>query len=81
MAKVHLWSSLRRFADGQEVVEVQAATVGQMFDALVRAYPGLEPAIAAGLSVAVDGEVIANGRHMPVKPDSEIFLLQRLKGG
>ena len=23
MAKVHLWASLRRFADGQEVVEVE----------------------------------------------------------
>ncbi|MEZ5887242.1 MAG: MoaD/ThiS family protein [Paracoccaceae bacterium] len=81
MARVHLWSSLRRFADGQEVVEVEAATVGQMFDALGRAYPGLAPAIAAGLSVAVDGEVIANGRHEPVRPESEVYLLQRLKGG
>ncbi|MBN8629345.1 MAG: MoaD/ThiS family protein [Rhodobacterales bacterium] len=81
MAKVHLWASLRRFADGQEVVEVEAATVGQMLDALERAHPGLGPAIKAGLSVAVDGEVIANSRAAPVKPDSEVFLLQRLKGG
>ncbi len=81
MARVHLWSSLRRFADGQEVVEVEAATVGQMFDALARDYPGLSPAISSGLSVAVDGEVIASSRSAPVRPDSEIYLLQRLKGG
>lgn len=81
MAKVHLWASLRRFADGQEVVEVDAATVGQMLDALEKAHPGLGPAIKAGLSVAVDGEVIANSRAAPVKADSEVFLLQRLKGG
>jgi molybdopterin synthase sulfur carrier subunit len=81
MAKVHLWASLRRFADGQEVVEVDAATVGQMMDALEQAHPGLGPAIKAGLSVAVDGEVIANNRAAAVKPDSEVFLLQRLKGG
>ncbi|WP_137109888.1 MoaD/ThiS family protein [Rhodobacter sp. SY28-1] len=81
MAKVHLWASLRRFADGQEVVEVDAATVGQMLDALEKAHPGLGPAIKAGLSVAVDGEVIANSRSAPVKPDSEVYLLQRLKGG
>lgn len=81
MAKVHLWASLRRFADGQEVVEVDAATVGQMLDALEKAHPGLGPAIKAGLSVAVDGEVIANNRAAAVKPDSEVFLLQRLKGG
>ena len=81
MAKVHLWASLRRFADGQEVVEVDAATVGQMMDALERAHPGLGPAIKAGLSVAVDGEVIANNRAAPVGPKSEVYLLQRLKGG
>ncbi|WP_374397845.1 MoaD/ThiS family protein [Tabrizicola sp.] len=81
MAKVHLWASLRRFAEGQEVVEVEAATVGQMLDALERAHPGLGPAIKAGLSVAVDGEVIANNRAAPVAPASEVYLLQRLKGG
>ena len=81
MPKVHLWASLRRFAEGQEVVEVDAATVGQMMDALERAHPGLGPAIKAGLSVAVDGEVIANNRAATVKADSEVFLLQRLKGG
>ncbi|WP_430463389.1 MoaD/ThiS family protein [Tabrizicola sp.] len=81
MAKVHLWASLRRFADGQEVIEVQAATVGQILDALERAHPGLAPAFKAGVSVAVDGEVIANNRAAPVGPDSEVYLLQRLKGG
>ncbi|MFM7655963.1 MAG: MoaD/ThiS family protein [Paracoccaceae bacterium] len=81
MAKVHLWSSLRRFADGQEVVEVEAVTVGQVLDALVKAHPGLEPAVKAGVSVAVDGEVIANNRAAAVAPDSEVYLLQRLKGG
>ncbi|MEY3960067.1 MAG: hypothetical protein RIR14_721 [Pseudomonadota bacterium] len=81
MAKVHLWSSLRRFADGQEVVEVEAVTVGQVLDALVKAHPGLAPAVKAGVSVAVDGEVIANNRAAAVAPDSEVYLLQRLKGG
>jgi sulfur-carrier protein len=81
MARVHLWASLRRFADGQDVVEVDAATVGQMMDALEKAHPGLGPAIKAGLSVAVDGEVIANNRAAPVAATSEVYLLQRLKGG
>ncbi|MBK6466341.1 MAG: MoaD/ThiS family protein [Rhodobacter sp.] len=81
MARVHLWSSLRRLAGGAEVVEVEAATVGQMLDALVKAHPGLAPAIEAGVSVAVDDEIIANARHSPIHPESEIYLLQRLKGG
>lgn len=81
MAKVHLWASLRRFANDQEIVEVEAGTVGQMLDALEMAHPGLAPAIRAGVSVAVDGEVVPNSRAIPIKPESEIYLLQRLKGG
>ena len=52
-----------------------------MLDALVKAHPGLAPAIAAGVSVSVDNEIIVSGFHTAVRPDSEVYLLQRLKGG
>ena len=81
MVAVNLWSGLRRFTDGVEVVEVEARTVGQALDALVAAHPGLAPVIAGGVSVAVDGEVVTGGRHTPVAPDSEVFLMQQIKGG
>jgi len=81
VVEVHLWSGLRRFTDGVTVVSVEAATVGQMLDALVRAHPGLEPVIEAGVSVAIDGEVVTDGLHRAVGPDSEIYLMQRIKGG
>lgn len=80
MIKVHLWSGLRRLAGGAEAVTVQAATVGQMFDAMIAAHPGLEPFIKAGVSVVIDGEVTAGGRSLPVKPENEIYLIQRVKG-
>lgn len=81
MVEVNLWSGLRRFTDGELVVTVNADTVGKMLDALVAAHPDLEPVIEAGVSVAVDGEMITDGHHHPVKPDSEVFLLQQIKGG
>ena len=81
MVEVNLWSGLRRFTDGELVVNVEAKTVGQMLDALVQAHPGLEPVIEAGVSVALDGEVITNGDHTPISETSEIYLLQQLKGG
>jgi len=81
MVEVNLWSGLRRFTGGELVVTVEAKTVGQMLDALVTAYPALEPVIESGVSIAVDGEVITDAHHIAVKPDSEIFLLQQLKGG
>jgi molybdopterin converting factor small subunit len=81
MAELHLWSGLRALADGKDMVEIEGATVGQVLDGLVAAYPGLEPALKRGVSVAVDGQIVPNSRNHPVKPDSEIFLLQKLAGG
>ena len=81
MVSVNLWSGLRAFADGKDVVEVDAKTVGEVLSGLIAAHPGLEHAIEAGVSVAVDGKVIARGLTNEVKPDSEIYLLQQLKGG
>ena len=81
MVKVALWGNLRPFADGNETVEVEAATVGQMLDRLEAAYPGLAPHIEAGVSVSVDGRVIASSLTAPIREDSEVVLLPRLKGG
>jgi sulfur-carrier protein len=81
MVEVNLWSGLRALADGKETVEVEATNVGEVLEGLVKAHPGLQDAIDAGVSVAVDGRVIASSLTEPVKPDSEVFLMQRLKGG
>lgn len=81
MVEINLWSGLRRFADGKDKVEVEGKTVGEILDDLVRKYPGMDPVIKAGVSVSVDGEILPTARSAPVKEDSEIFLLQRLRGG
>ena len=81
MVAVNLWSGLRAFADGKDVVEVDAKNVGEVLTGLVAAHPGLEHVIEAGVSVAVDGRVIASGLTNEVKPDSEVYLMQQLKGG
>ena len=81
MAEANLWSGLRQFTDGELVIKVKADTVGKMLDELISIYPNLEPIIEAGVSVAVDGEMIAGANHTPIKPDSEIFILQQFKGG
>lgn len=81
MVQVRLWSGLKPLADGQEVVEIQGDTIGRVLDNLVAAYPALDPVVQAGVSVALDGQMIPVSRHVPVRPDSEFVLLQRLKGG
>ncbi|GAA6194037.1 MoaD/ThiS family protein [Phaeobacter sp. NW0010-22] len=81
MVEVNLWSGLRALTGGKQVVEVEASTVGEVLSGLVKAYPELQAPIEAGVSVAVDGRIIASGLTEPVNPDSEIYLMQRLKGG
>jgi len=81
MVEVNLWSGLRHLTGGKTVVEVEGATVGAVLEALVAAYPGLEPFIKAGVSVAVDGEIITGDRFAEVPEGAEVFLMQRLKGG
>jgi len=81
MVEVNLWSGLRPMADDKEVVEVEAETVGDLIDELVKRHPGLQDAIDEGVSVAVDGRIIASALDEPINSDSEVFLMQRLKGG
>ena len=80
MPKVNLWAGLRQFADGNDIVEVDAGNVGEMLNALVRTYPALAPAIEAGTSVVVNGEISVS-RFTPISDDNEIYLLQQFKGG
>ncbi|MDR9486062.1 MAG: MoaD/ThiS family protein [Sediminimonas sp.] len=81
MVEVNLWSGLRPLADDKEIVEVEAETVGGLLEELVKQHPGLQDAIDEGVSVAVDGRIIASALDEQIKPDSEVFLMQRLKGG
>ena len=81
MVEVNLWPGLRRFTDGAVKVEVEARNVGEVLDDLCRIHPELKEIIDAGVSVAVDGRVIASGLTERVRPDSEVFLIQQLKGG
>ncbi|MFZ1663382.1 MAG: MoaD/ThiS family protein [Paracoccaceae bacterium] len=80
MVDVNLWSGLRRFADGQTVVSVEAQTVRQMLAALTETHPGLEPVIKAGVSISING-VIETNLSAALPPDAEVYLIQRVKGG
>ena len=81
MPMVGIWGSLRDAVGGREAVEVEASTVREMLDALAEAYPGLKPQIERGISVSIDGKIYRNAWMAPLSPDSEVFLLPRLKGG
>lgn len=79
--KVHLWSGLRALTGGQAVVEVEATTIGDMLRELVRLHPALQEPIDAGVSVSVDGRIMASDLTAPVAAENEVYLMQRLRGG
>jgi len=81
LLQVHLWSGLRSLVDGQEIIEVRGATIGQMLDALVAAHPELSDPIEAGVSVSIDGRIYGQNLTQPVAEGQEIYLLQRISGG
>ena len=81
MATVHLMTQHRPFAGGESVVEADGATVGQVIDDLEARYPGLGPALRAGSSAGIDGEIHADPEFVPVGPDTVIYFVAPLTGG
>ncbi len=63
------------------MVEVEAKTTGELLRALVQAHPQLQAPIDAGVSIAIDGRVIATGLTESIPEGSEVYLMQRLRGG
>lgn len=82
MVEVVLWASLRRLADDRESVEVDAETVKDVLKGLVEQYPALRPHLLdRGVSVSVDGQMVISGWNEKISANSEVVLLQRIKGG
>ena len=81
MVTVKLWGTLRAHTEGRAEVEVEARNFKELLDALVKAYPGLEPQISRGVSVALDGRIYREAWFTPIKPDGEVELMPDMQGG
>ncbi len=81
MVQVRIWGSLAAMTEGRTEVEIEAGTLRELLDGLARAYPGLGPQLERGVSVAIDGRIYNDSWFTPIRPDSEVVLLARLKGG
>jgi sulfur-carrier protein len=87
MAKVFIPTLLQRLTGGRGMVEVDAATVGEIVSKLETAYPGLRDQLTDGgrlranISVAIDGELMPAGLLEAVGPDSEVHFVSAISGG
>ena len=81
MIKVFLGSSLKKFTNGVEELEVEANSVKSLIAELDCQFPGIAEALDSGFALAIDGEVIANPGYEKLKEVSEVRFLSPLKGG
>ena len=81
MVKVYLWSGLRSLADGKETIDVEASNICEVLVGLQASYPELKATIDSGVSVVVDGKIIANDLTTKISEESEVYLMQKLRGG
>ena len=78
---VELGGALKAAAGGEGRYEVQANNVRQLLDALGRGHPELEPVLARGVAVAIDGQIFRDAWFEPIPEGAEVVLLPRLAGG
>lgn len=77
----------RDLSDGQEVVEVEGATVGEVIERLDERFPGLrdrlcqEDRLRPNIAVAVNGTMSHRGLRQRLPKPSEIHFIPALSGG
>lgn len=87
MPIVWIPSLMRDLTGGASQIEVQGQTLGQVMDALDRAYPGVKARVCEGgrihpsIAVCVDGRTTKLGVVAPVGEHSEIHFLPMMAGG
>lgn len=81
MVRVHFGSSLRDLTDGVSQVEIEASTVRRLIKNLDERFPGMGDRLAEGVSVSIDGEIIADALYEDLPDGAEVHFLPTLSGG
>ena len=79
--KVHLSSNLRGPTGGIAELDADGATVGALIEDLDRRHPGLGDALRAGVSVVIDGLLVAHPEYEPVPDGAEVYFVPQTAGG
>jgi molybdopterin synthase sulfur carrier subunit len=81
MAHVTLTGNLRQFTGGVAELEVDAASVRQLFARLGADFPALAPHLEQGLAVAIDGQIYQDALLQEIGAGSEVHILPQIAGG
>jgi molybdopterin converting factor small subunit len=78
---VTLIGNLRQYTGGVAALELEAASVRQLFARLGEKYPALAPHLEQGMAVAIDGQIYQDALLQPIAADSEVHILPQIAGG
>jgi molybdopterin converting factor small subunit len=81
MTHVTLTGNLRQLTGGVAELEIDAASVRQLIARLGQAYPALAPHLAAGVAVAIDGQIYQDALLQEIPPESDVHILPAIAGG
>jgi sulfur-carrier protein len=81
MAHVTLTGNLRQLTGGVAELEIEAASVRQLFARLGAAYSALAPHLAEGVAVAIDGQIYQDALFQEIRPGSDVHILPPIAGG
>lgn len=77
---VGLYGTLADLAGSKEV-EVEAATLRDVYAALAREFPEMADHLDGNVSVSIDGRIYTEALFEPVSARNEVILLPRISGG
>ncbi len=87
MAKVFIPSLMQKLTAGQDILDINGATVREIIENLEQNYPGIKVRLVdkykmkSNISVAVDGEVSPLGLLEKVSENSEVHFIPAVGGG
>lgn len=80
MAIVVFSRAQRGWVEGNERVEIDAARIVDLIEALCIRYPQLEGKLEAA-AAAIDGDIHNDPKYLPLEPDSEVHFMGAVAGG
>jgi len=87
LAKVFIPSLMQKLTNGQDILDINGATVREIIENLEQNYPGIKVRLVdkykmkSNISVAVDGEVSPLGLLEKVSENSEVHFIPAVGGG
>ena len=90
MATIHFTQALKRFYPQLKPLEITAATVNEVIEAVEKEFPGIENyliddqrALRKHVNIFVDGTLIKDRKQLTdiLHPESEVYIMQALSGG